>query len=255
MIQQLLKGMRVWCTRPGRAGERSCWRLHELGAELIHEPTVSIEPRVPDAETLAAIHARSAEIVVGLTSPTSTENFVAACTALRPDGTAWPVVAVGQRTGLLARDLGLDLVGVAPRATASDLGPEMLKASAAPVVLLPGSNLRRADLAGELRDAGREVIELLVQETHPVNQLSGLVLESLGELDVLVAFSPSALAFVDALDPSRRELVQRIPVAAMGPTTGDRARELGLEVVVEPTDPHEDRMMGLICQWWATVSA
>ena len=135
--------MRAWCTRPGRAGERSCWRLHELGAELVHAPTVSIEPRDPDAETLAMIRSRSSELVVGLTSPTSTENFVAACTVVRPDGTPWPVVAVGRRTALRAQDFGLDVVGVSPRATARDLGPALLRFSSAPVVLLPGSNLRR----------------------------------------------------------------------------------------------------------------
>jgi uroporphyrinogen-III synthase len=254
-MMQRLKGMMVWCTRPGRAGERSCWRLHELGAELIHAPTVIIEPRVPDAETLDPIRTRSAEMVVGLTSPTNTENFVAACTELRSDGTAWPVVAVGQRTALRAKELGLDLVGMAPRATASDLGPALLAASAAPVVLVPGSNMRRGDLAAPLRDAGREVIELLVQKTRPVDRIPELASEAIGELDALVAFSPSALTFVDSLDPVRRELVQRIPVAVMGPTTGDRARALGLKVVVQPTDPHEDQMLGLICQWWATVNA
>jgi uroporphyrinogen-III synthase len=229
--------------------------LHELGAELIHAPTVSIEASVPDAETLAAIHSRSSELVVGLTSPTSTENFVGACTAVRPDGTAWPVVAVGRRTALCAQDLGLDVVGVAPRATASDLGPALLQFSAAPVVLLPGSNLRRADLALGLRDAGREVIELLVQNTIPVEEIPEAASAGLGEFDILVAFSPSALSFMDGLDGPRRELVQRIPVAAMGPTTGAQARAFGLEVVVQPADPHEDQLMGLICQWWETANA
>ena len=144
---------------------------------------------------------------------------------------------------------------MAPRATAADLGPALLQFSAAPVVLLPGSNLRRANLADDLRDAGREVIELLVQNTTPVAGIPGAVSGALGELDILVAFSPSALSFVDGLDPARRQLVQRIPVAAMGPTTGEQARGLGLQVVAQPKDPDEDQLMGLICQWWETTSA
>jgi uroporphyrinogen-III synthase len=222
---------------------------------LIHAPTVSIEARIPDTEMIATIRSRASELVVGLTSPTSTENFVGACTALRPDGTAWPVVAVGRRTALCAQDLGLDVVGVAPRATAGDLGPALLQFSSAPVVLLPGSSLRRADLASDLRDAGREVIELLVQNTTPVEGIPEAASAALAEFDILVAFSPSALSFVDGLEPARRESVQRIPVAAMGPTTGAQARALGLQVVVEPTEPHEDQLMGLICRWWESAGA
>ena len=254
-MTQFLAGLRVWCTRPGRAGERSCWRLHELGAEVIHAPTVSIEPRIPDAAILDTVRSRSSELVVGLTSPTSTENFVAVCTASRPDGTAWPVVAVGRRTALRAGELGLDVIGESPRATAKDFGTALLRFSTAPVVLLPGSNLRRADLAGNLRGAGREVIDLLVQNTTPVAEIPEAASAALGELDMLVAFSPSALGFVAGLDPARRQLVQRIPVAAMGPTTGEQARALGLEVVVEPTDPHEDQLVAKICQWWESASA
>lgn len=249
-MRAVLDGLRVWCTRPGRAGERSCWRLHELGASVRHAPTLSIEAIEPDEATLARLEERAADVVVGLTSPTSCTNFVTACGASRPDGVPWPAVAVGRRTALRARELGLEVLGTAPRATASDLAPALTAASRAPLVLLPGSNLRRAGLADDLRAAGREVLELMVQETRPLSGLPETVRDALGELDLLVAYSPSALAFVESLDADERMALGHVGVAVMGPTTGGRARALGLRVVVEPEDPDEDHLIGQICRWY-----
>lgn len=249
-MKPALAGLRVWCTRPGRPGERSCWRLHQLGAEVRHAPTLRIEAVGPETEVAATISGRAGEIVVGLTSPTSTENFVAACGAARPDGAAWPVVAVGKRTALRARELGLDVLDTAPRATAVDLAPVLARASAAALVLLPGSNLRRGELAAALRSAGREVLELQVQQTLPLEGLPEAVADALDQVDLVVAYSPSALGFVETLEGAALEALRRIPVAVMGPTTGERARSLGLDVVVEPPDPDEDQLFGMICRWY-----
>jgi uroporphyrinogen-III synthase len=249
-VTATLRGLRIWCTRPGRAGERSCGKLYELGARVRQAATVTIEPVVPDAATLATIRDRASELVLGLTSPTSTENFVSVCGATRPDGTPWRAVAVGKRTAIRARDLGLEVIDVAPRATAQDLAPILARASETSAVLVPGSNLRRAALGDALRQSDREVIELQVQETRPLKGLPPGLIRPAEEFDLLIAYSPSALGFIESLDATTRESVLSIPVAVMGPTTGHSARELGLEVVIEPEDPDEDRLIGLVCGWY-----
>ena len=103
-----LEGRTIWCTRPGRAGERSCFRLHELGATIHHAPTVRICPVVPDAEDLAELHRVAAGCVVALTSPRGALHFVEAVGPQRPDGQPWPAVAVGQKTAIQAKELGFE---------------------------------------------------------------------------------------------------------------------------------------------------
>lgn len=246
-----LQGLEIWCTRPGRPGERSSRRLHELGAVVIHAPTLSIESVEPPVAELAEVHRRAAELVVAATSPASISNFVDVCTARRPDASPWPVMAVGRRTGLRAIELGLELVGTAPRATAADLVPALLASCPHPVVLIPGSNLRRPELGDRLREAGREVLELLVQVTRHSRTLPTRARERLDGTGLLLVYSPSALGFLDELDPAEADRVRALPVAALGPTTAARARELGLTVAVEPSDPDEDLLFEQIAKWWA----
>jgi uroporphyrinogen-III synthase len=244
-----LEGRTIWCTRPGRAGERSCFRLHELGATIHHAPTVRICPVVPDAEDLAELHRVAAGCVVALTSPRGALHFVEAVGPQRPDGQPWPAVAVGQKTAIQAKELGFEVLGVAPRATARDLVPSVLAADPAEVVVVPGSNLRRPELADGLRDRGRRVLELQVHETVSIDGLPSGLPPRLQVIDLLVAYSPSALAFVRSLGEQDRQDVLAIPVAVMGSTTGAEARALGLEVAVEPDTPHEDHLIGLIRRW------
>lgn len=248
-----LDGLGVWCTRPGPAGERSCERLARLGANVIHVPTLKIEPVDPAAGELESIRGRAEDMVVALTSPAGVENFVRVLTSRRPDGAAWNCGAVGARTAERARELGLQVVLTSPRATAADLAPAVLSQTDAPVVLVPGSNLRRPELAARLRDGGREVIELVVQETTPLGDLPAGVRPHLEDVSVLVAFSPSALEFVEHLDAEDRVGVAKFPVAAMGSTTAARARELGLSVVAEPDRPGEDGLIDSICRWYGTT--
>jgi uroporphyrinogen-III synthase len=224
-----------------------------MGARVYPAPTLSIEPVEPDSSELDAIRDQAPSIVVGLTSPTSTHNFVAVLGAHRPDARPWPVIAVGDRTAELARELGLEVLAVAPRATAEELGPAILRASVAEEILLPGSNLRRAGLAATLREAGRRVTELRVQTTRPLTGIPDRVREPLeaGEVDLLLAYSPSALEFVKALSPADRDLVQGLPTAVMGQTTGERGRELGLRIVVEPEHPHQDELARRVVAWWS----
>jgi uroporphyrinogen-III synthase len=253
-LSRPLEGTTVWCTRPGRAGERSCSRFHELGATIRHAPTLRIESVVPSAPELAGLHEVAAHCVVALTSPTSATNFVRAAGPVRPDGTPWPVVAVGQKTAIQARDLGLDLRATAPRATARDLVPCVLQSSDAATVVVPGSNLRRPELAAGLREQGRQVVELLVQETVPLRGVPARVSGGLEDIDLLVAYSPSALGFVETLDEATRRMVLSIPLAVMGPTTAAAGRALGFTVVVEPSEPHEDQLLGHVCRWVAANS-
>lgn len=247
MIQPL-QGLSIWCTRPGRAGERSCRRFHDLGAAVVHAPTLEIRRVEPPAELVEQVLAKAAHFVVGLTSPTSVENFVRAFGSSRPDGRPWRAVAVGARTGIRAGEMGIEVVATAPRATAEDLAPVLLETGADAAILLPGSNLRRPDLSRTLNESGREVVEVIVQETVPGPGLPAKLRGRLDGIDLLVAYSPSALLFATGLKDGEREALARIPVAAMGPTTEEQARHFGLSVAVAPDRPDEDRLIGMICR-------
>lgn len=245
----MLAGLGIWCTRPGISGARSAEAFTDLGADVVLAPTLRIDPVAADN---SAALAAAPDAIVALTSPNTVANFVRVCAARRPDGQPWPVYAIGVRTAASARECGLQVVGIAPRATAADFGPALLAATPQRVVLLPGSDRRSPALGALLRVGGREVVELEVQRTVPSAGFPAAVTAAWSGLQLIVAYSPSALAFAETLDDAGRARLCTLPVAALGPTTAARARQLNLPVVVEPAYPGESGLLGSISEWWSS---
>jgi uroporphyrinogen-III synthase len=252
-----LAGLRVWLTRaePEITTSARVWR--RSGAEVIASPTVEFRFRDPDEGERAALAAaaeRAESCVVAMVSPRAAEHFVRAFGEQDARGRIWRVAAVGRATAARAVELGLDLRRTAKRALGSVLAEEIVRLAPTTVVL-PSSDRRRPEIGQALRSAGIDVLDLVVHRTEPVDALPPGLRELLaaGGVDLITAYSPSALEFVGVIAAAERNAVGRMAIAALGPTTAQRARALGLRVVAAPDHPGEDALIDEVARWWRSA--
>lgn len=251
-----LDGLRVWITRPEPALSPSviAWRRH--GATVVGAPTVEVracDPLAHETEALIAALERHAEALVVLPSPRAADHFARAFGAMDAQGRVWRVAVLGEATARRARAAGLEPILTASRALGAVLAREIVAACAPALVLLPSSDRRRPELGAALRSAGVEVVDLTVHRTLPVASLPAAARQALTTtgLDLLTAYSPSALGFCQSLDATGTALLREVAVAALGPTTAAAARDLGLRVAIEPDDPSEEALLAATAAWWA----
>lgn len=139
--------------------------------------------------------------------------------------------AVGPKTAAELRKLGFNPEGE-EAGGATDLLSVIAKKKHPKPLLFPCSNRRRDTIPDGLAEANIPYEEIVVYETHPREDL---------ELDAdsvtwVVVFSPSGM---EALQHAGPEVLQRVRIAAIGPTTAQAIRETGypVEAVAEQPAP------------------
>ena len=251
-----LHGLRVWITRPRPALAASARAWRRLGANVLAVPTVEIRACTPlplEQDQLALALASAREVLVALPSPRAAEHFVRAFGVFHTEGRPWRVAALGEATAKRAARLGLELRLCSSRALGAVFAAEIVESVAPALVLLPSSDRRRPELGQALRAAGVAVVDLTVHRTLPVDALPAELSAALvrGEIDLLAAYSPSALAFQESLDREQRDAVRALPIACLGATTAAAARASGCEVVAEPFEPSEPALLSATVKWWS----
>lgn len=241
-----LFGRRVLVTRPRDQAAELVDQLVALGADPILAPMIRIvPPDDPGPLQRAADDAAFFDWIV-FTSANSVEAFM---TALL-DGTRDLRALKGPRLCTVgsgtAERLGRYGIKV-------DVIPDEFRAEAVlgalarygPLedarVLLPRSDIGREVIAERLRDAGALVTDVIayrtvLDETQRSGDpdIYGLLLE--GRIDVVTFASASAVRnFVRLFGSDQApDLLRRTTVAAIGPVTAEAARQLGIEVTVQP---------------------
>lgn len=247
-----LDGLCAWVTRPAPASVRSAERLRAFGARALLAPTVRIEWVEPSAEELAALDRAEPSTWVVLASANAAEGLARAVGDEHRLG-RFRCASVGGRTTAAALGVGLQVEFESPRATGEDLARALWETWRPRRVFVPGSESRRPELGRYLAGRGVEVHEIVVHRTVGVTSLEGDMVRALAEgvVHLGLAYSPSALAFVDALEPADADPVRALPWAALGGTSADAARARGLRVVAAPTDPGEEALLLAVARWWA----
>jgi uroporphyrinogen-III synthase len=244
-----LAGLRVWLTRPEPHDAASAAAWSERGAQVVVAPTVTVEPRALDDADRARIAALESPWIV-LPSPRAVTNLVLCLDVRRADGVPWPVAAIGEATADRARAAGFDLRHVGTHATGEVFARELLERADAPrSFVLASSDRRREALGRVLREAGHEVVDVVVHRTVVADGLPAAVRPVLEELDVVAFYSPSAVEFVGALEPAVRSGVLALAAACMGSTTADAARAAGFGTVLAPAAPGEPAMLDAVGAW------
>lgn len=240
-----LLGQRVLVPRTREQASALRAELEALGAHVIEAPTIRIESPEDWAAVDAAVRAAAEWDWLVLTST----NGVAAladrleATGLDARSLAGPRIAVvGEATAAALWDrLRLRPDFLPTQGSGAALAREL--AAAHPLsgqrVLLLRAAAANPDLPRLLRQAGADVTDLAVYRTLPVDQLPVDALAAIesGEVDWIAFTSSSTVRnLVDLLGP-RRELLHRIRLASIGPTTSDTLRDLGLPLAAEAPTP------------------
>lgn len=216
-----LDGVRVTVLRVAGGSDAFAAALRELGATATTLTVGDVVDR-SDAEVLedVGVLERFAWVVV---------TSVNAARRLELWSASWPhevrVAAVGATTAAALEDAGVPCTATSRDGTALGLAASIERG---PVLFLAARGARR-ELVEALGNRGIEVVMAVAYETV-LRELDGPALDDLTAADVIVATSPSG---IDAVRASRRgaELLLHSSVVAIGPTTAEHARELGVRVV------------------------
>jgi uroporphyrinogen III methyltransferase/synthase len=241
-----LFGKRILITRPRDQAPELVDRLAALGADTVLAPMIRILPPEDPAPLSRAADDPAIFDWIVFTSSNAVEAYMNAVLTGNRDlralkGPRLCTVGSGTADRLAGYGLKVDLVPEEFRAEAVVAALARSGPLDGARVLLPRSDIGREVIAEQLRDAGalvtdvvayRTVLEETQREGDP--DIYGLLLE--GRIDVVTFTSASAVrnfARIYGSDPAA-DLLRRTTVATIGPVTAEAARQLGIEVTVQP---------------------
>lgn len=240
-----LFGRCVLVTRPREQAAELVDRLTALGAEAIASPLIHVTPPDDWGPLLAAAAAADTYDWIVFTSANAVSSFMRALLESAHDvrllnGPRLCAVGKGTADRLAQYFVKADVV---PEEFSAEAAAAAITACG-PVkglrVLLPRADIGREVIGNQMRQAGALVTEVIAYHTRLQETPSegdpdvyGLLLE--GRIDVVTFASPSSVrSFVKIHGAdAAADLLKNTVVAAIGPVTGDAARQLGLPVTVQ----------------------
>ncbi len=246
-----LFGQRVLVTRTRQQASGLSLGLEALGAEVFEAPTIEVVPPEDFDELDRAIGEIAGYDWLILTSGNGVEALADRLGALGFDArqlAGVKVAGVGEATvEMLRRRLGVRADFVPGRTMGEALAEEIIakEGVGGKKVLLLRADIARPALPRLLCEAGAEVRELVVYQTRIVAGLPGDVMEALeaGGVDWVTFTSSSTASNLVELLGEKRDLLEGVKTASIGPVTSGTMGELGLGVTVEAT---ESNVSGLI---------
>ncbi len=232
-----LAGKRVVVTRALEQAEELVRRLEELGAEVVHAPSVRFEAPLDFTRLDEGLRNLSLFHWLIFTSQNAVRFVASRMVELGPNvatlrASAPKIAAVGEATAAAVRAAGFHVTYVASRSSGEALANELSDRLTGCRILLPRSDRARSELPNALRAAGADVTEVVAYRTldSPLAKSGQLEPILSGEVDVIAFASPSAFdAMADALGTAElRRIGKRAAFAVIGPVTAEAIREAGL---------------------------
>jgi uroporphyrinogen-III synthase/uroporphyrinogen III methyltransferase/synthase len=234
-----LDGRRVAVTRGAGGEDPLTLRLRELGAHVIHVPSIAVGPPESWDAFDAALHDLEQYDWIAFASATAVDATLSRIVSLGmappPVGTRLAAVGKGTADRLHERLRAPDLVPL--NATGFALAAAMAPHMRGRRVLVPRAAEGRPELVDGLLAAGADVLAVACYRTVPASSLTIAPLgEALldGTVDAVTFASPSAVRSIVAGLGARAALLDRCALAAIGPTTAAALQEAGLRVTVTP---------------------
>lgn len=257
---QPLAGRRIIITRAREQSNDFVHSLQKLGAEVLLMPTVSFAAPEDWFPLDAALRQFAQFDGVLFTSQNAVGFFCQRWRELGLDRNLFQltkpfVAAVGPATAQVASDNGLRVDYIAKSNTGEALAAEMQNSLGGKSVLLPRSNRADERLPDALRKAGAFVTEVVAYQTSAPESLDADILARLrlAEIEAISFASPSAFHNLSHLLGTSEELAslsQRVPFAAIGPTTARALREAGVRVAIEAVEPSASCLADAISKYY-----
>lgn len=253
-----LFGKRILVTRPEDQATGFIMALSGLGAQCLLFPTIEIIPPESWGELDRAIEGLSRYDWILFTSVNGVAHFFARLDVAKKDTrhlNGIKIGAIGPKTAAALMDRGInpDLIPDTYRAE------EMVEAlKGYPIngkrVLLPRPAIARDSIPKSLKSLGALVDEVeayqTVQPEYSQDQLGGLFKK--GKIDMITFTSPSGVTNFLALLEGKPiyEEISKVGVACIGPVTAQKAKEVGLKVVVAPDEYTAEALARAIAEFY-----
>ncbi|MGI6244827.1 MAG: uroporphyrinogen-III synthase [Pseudochelatococcus sp.] len=234
-------GLRVLVLRPQAAGLRTAARLAALGHVPLAAPVMSIAATgaPPPAGPFDALAVTSAAALPALVQ-------------LPDDMRDLPLLAVGERTALLARADGFARVHAADgeRHSLARLARRLFASAGGARLLLALGRDHKADTTELLRGAGVDPVEWIVYAAQAKPELPEAARRALsdGQVDAVLHYSRRSAAI--AMDLVARaglwEAFAPLPHAVLSEDVAAPLHERGVARVLTADRPHEDALLALL---------
>ncbi len=254
-----LFGKRILVTRPEDQAVDFIRALSELGAQCLVFPTIKIIPPATWKEFDRAIEGLSRYDWILFTSVNGVTYFFERLDVAKRDTrhlSGIKIGAIGPKTAAALMDRGInpDLI---PDVYWAEEIVEALKGYHlnGKRVLLPRPSIARDYIPKNLKKLGAFVDEVeayqTVQPEYSQDQLDTLF-ES-GKIDMITFTSPSIVGNFMALLKGKPiyEGISKVGAACIGPVTAQKAKEVGLKVVVIPDEYTADALTRAIVEYYA----
>ena len=257
MNKKALQDRTIVVTRPESRSAELSSRLEELGAKIFRVPSIRFS-RPADAGPWKETIARKDDFThVIFTSRVAADSFEALCSEAGFPAASWlsncTVATIGSSTGERLKETGIVPSLVAETSGGAGFARELIEKELLgedSLVLLPGSNIARPELATALREAGARVTSVPIYQTLEEDpaRAEGLF-EALGrdeQPDAVTFASPSALSgFLGICGARGRKLLESpsVKIVSLGPTTSAAVRSEGLEVSAQAARPGTESLV------------
>jgi len=258
-----LEGLRILVTRSRAQAGALVAALTARGAEPVLLPTIRIVPEADTSQLDAALleAEQGAFRWVVFTSSNAVNVVTGRLDELQmapEQRAAIKAAVVGTATGDAAAAAGFT-VELRPETA----NAEALVAALAPLirpgdrVLYPRSAIGRDTVPHGLRQAGAEVVAVAVYRTVPEPDVDPGAVDALrtGNLDAVVAASPSSVRNLMGILGEERRCLAGVPVFCAGAVTADAAGEHGLAVAGISDDPGAEAIVDAIATFWTQREA
>ncbi len=256
-----LLGLRVLNTRPAEAPAVDTFpiKLEALGAEVRQLPMTHIEPandQVALERAVRSVIASGYDWIV-FTSANAVHFFFERLYQLGFDSRALHTTrlgAVGKATAAALWEYHLKPDFVPQKFSGLNWAAEVDNINGKRV-LLPRSAIAPQNLIRALKDRGAQVEVVTAYSVVPLLPDPEQIQELAEDLDIVTLFSPSAVngwgRVLDGLESCHGLLLKLngLPVACVGPTTAEAARERGLRVEVVAEEYTADGLVDALVQW------
>ena len=254
--QKPLFGKRILVTRAREQASVLSEKLELLGAEAWEYPSIAIK-KPADIEPLnkAIAEASSYDWLI-FTSVNGVKFFFEQMKELKADirslGKA-KICAIGPKTKEVLEDKGLQ-VAVMPEVFRAEAVAEALTplVKAGEKVLLPRADIARDVLVTTLKEMGLKVNEVVAYETIKADSDNQFLLEKMEEKEIhVITFTSSSTVrnFMELIG-ERRELLEGVTIASIGPITTKTAESLGLKVDITADEYTIDGLVKALVEYF-----